>query len=121
MSIGKERLSSLTKKIAIYGPYVASVPVRQRYVKWVYHRKGGKAGQKWYKRRIWKKTSSTKKELLKGRYEFHGKGNEIYKAIVTSDNIVPKGFIDISAKKFLSNPMKYGYEGFWLDRQVTSG
>lgn len=102
----------MTKKIAIYGSYMAKVPVRQRY---------------WKKRcddikqRYWKITSRTKKALLNGRYEFHGKGKDLYRAILTALNVVPKGYIDVSAKKFLSNPKKYGYEGFWLDRQVTSG
>ena len=102
----------MTKKIAIYGSYEAHVPVRQRY---------------WKKRidgivqRYWKKTTRTKKELVKGRYEFSGNGKDLYKALVKAQEIVPKGYIDVSAQMFLSNPTKYGYEGVWVDREVTSG
>ena len=102
----------MTKKIAIYGRYVAKVPVRQRYWK---KRKDG------IKQRYWKKTTRTKKVVLSGRYEFHGGGRDLYKAILKALRIVPKGFVDVSAEKFLSDPMKYGYEGFWLDREIVSG
>ena len=47
----------MAKKIAVYGVYEEKVPVRQRYKKWVYPRKGPKAGQKWYKKRVWKNRS----------------------------------------------------------------
>jgi hypothetical protein len=56
-----------------------------------------------------------------GRYEFYGKGRDLYKAIVISLNIVPKGFVDVSAERFLRDPMRYGYEGKWIDREVESG
>jgi len=110
----------VTKKIAVYGTYEAKIPVRQRYRKWIYHRKGPKAGQKWYKRRVWKKTTRTKKVVMSGRYEFHGKGRDLYRAIVKALTIVPKGYIIVSAEKFLLRPMKYGYEGKWIDREVES-
>ena len=110
----------MTKKIAVYGTYEAKIPVRQRYWKWIYHRKGSKAGQKWYKRRVWKKTTRTNKVVMSGRYEFHGKGRDLYRAIMKALTIVPKGYIIVSAEKFLSRPMKYGYEGKWIDREVES-
>jgi hypothetical protein len=112
---------TMAKKIAVYGSYVAKVPVRQRYHKWIYRRKGAKAGQRWYKRRVWKTTSRMKKVVTSGRYEFYGKGRDLYKAIVISLNIVPKGFVDVSAERFLRDPMRYGYEGKWIDREVESG
>jgi hypothetical protein len=34
---------------------------------------------------------------------------------------VPHGFVDVSAEMFLVDPMKYGYEGMWIDREVVSG
>jgi len=110
----------LLKKIAVYGSYVAKVPVRQRYLKWVYHRKGSQAGKKWYKRHVWKTTTRTKKVVMSGRYEFHGKGRDLYKALLKALNIVPKGFVDVSAEMYLRDPMRYGYEGKWIDREVES-
>ena len=102
----------MTKKIAIYGSYLAKVPMKQRYWK---RRIDG------IKQRYWKKTSRTKKALVKGRYEFSGTGKDLYKAIVTAENVVPKGYVDVSAKRFIDNPQKFGYEGEWIDREVTSG
>ena len=111
----------MVKKIAVYGSYEARVPVRQRYWKWHYHRTGPKAGQKWYKKRVWKKPKGRfKKTKLKGRYEFHGKGKDLYKAIVKAHKIMPKDFIDVSAEKFLEHPERYGYEGEWIEREVVS-
>ena len=102
----------MTKKIAVYGSYLAKVPVRQRYWK---RRKDG------IKQRYWKKTTRMKKVVMSGRYEFHGKGRDLYRAIMKALTIVPKGYIIVSAEKFLSRPMKYGYEGKWIDREVESG
>jgi len=96
----------LTKKIAVYGRYEAKVPVRQRYWKWIYHRTGPAAGQKWYQRRVWKKTKRMKKTVRSdARYEFHGKGRELYKAVILAHRFMPKGFIEVSAKRFLEHPM----------------
>jgi hypothetical protein len=101
----------LTKKIAIYGSYEAQVPVRQRFWK---KRSDG------VRQRYWKKTRRTKKEHIKGRYEFNGTGKELSQAVYESNSIVPKGYIDVSARKFLENPLNYGFEGIWLDREVSS-
>jgi hypothetical protein len=110
----------LAKKIAVYGTYEAKIPVRQRYWKWIYHRKGSKAGQKWYKRRVWKKTTRTKKVVMSGRYEFYGRGKDLYKAVILAQRYMPKGFVDVSAEKFLKYPERYGLEGFWIDKEVES-
>ena len=34
--------------------------------------------------------------------------------------LMPKGFIDVSAEEFLENPEKYGFEGSWIEREVES-
>jgi len=102
----------LTKKIAIYGSYLARVPVRQRYWK---KRKDG------IKQRYWKVTKRLKKVVMSGRYEFYGKGKDLYKAIMKALKVVPKGFVDVSAEMFLIDPMRFGFEGMWIDRTVESG
>lgn len=101
----------MSKKIAIYGTSEAKVPVRQRYWK---RRADG------IRQRYWKKTTRTKKVEESVRYEFTGKGKDLYKAIVKAHKIVPKGFIDVSAKEFLKKPEKYGYEGEWIEKEVES-
>jgi hypothetical protein len=111
----------MVKKIAVYGSYEAKVPVHQRYWKWIYHRTGAKAGQKWYKRRVWKKPKGRyKKAMLKGRYEFHGRGRDLYKAVILAHQYMPKGYIDVPAEKFLRSPETYGSEGEWIDFEVES-
>jgi hypothetical protein len=101
----------MVKKIAVYGAHEVLEPVRQRY--W-HVRKDG------IRQRYWHKTTRMKKVVKKGRYEFHGSGKELYKAVIESQKIMPKGYIDISAKEFLDNPQKYGQEGTWIELEVES-
>ena len=102
----------MSKKIAIYGSYETKVPVKQRYWK---RRVDG------VKQRYWKiKHGCFKKVEGKGRYEFSGKGSDLYKAVVKAHKTMPKGFVDVSAEKFIENPEKYGDEGEWLDKEIES-
>ena len=57
---------------------------------------------------------------MKGRYEFYGKGRDLYKAVVKAHQLMPKGFVDVSAKEFLEHPESYGFEGSWIDKEVES-
>ena len=77
-------------------------------------------GRQGYKKRVWKTTKSTKTVAMDGRYEFHGTGRDLYKAILKAVNIVPKGFIDVSAEEFLKHPERYSFEGEWVDRVISS-
>jgi hypothetical protein len=101
----------MVKKIAVYGSYEAKTPVKQRFWK---KRKDG------IRQRYWKKTKRTKTVEMKGRYEFSGKGKELYEAVVKAHKIMPKGYVDVSAEEFLKHPEKYGSEGSWIDREVES-
>ena len=101
----------MAKKVAVYGNYEVKVPAKQRY--WIRRRDG-------VKQRYWKKTKLLKKATMSGRYEFSGKGKDLYKAVVKAHSIVPKGFVDVSAERFLKDPEKYGFEGLWIDREIES-
>lgn len=101
----------MVKKIAVYGSYEAKLPSKQRYWK---KRKDG------IRQRYWKRTGRTKTVEGKGRYEFHGKGKDLYKAVVKAHSIVPKGYVDVSAEEFLKDPEKYGSEGEWIEREIKS-
>jgi hypothetical protein len=101
----------MVKKIAVYGSYEAKTPVKQRY--WVKRKDG-------IRQRYWKKTTRTKTVEKTGRYEFSGKGKDLYKAVIEAHRIVPKGFVDVSAEEFLKHPEKYGSEGEWTDREIKS-
>ena len=101
----------MVKKIAMYGATEAKVPVKQRYWK---RRVDG------IKQRYWKKTTRTKKVEKSVRYEFTGKGKEVYKAVQIATRLPPKGFITVSAKEFLEKPYDYGFDGEWIDREIES-
>ena len=102
----------MTKKIAVYGSYEAMVPVKQRYWK---RRKDG------VKQRYWKiKHGSFKKVEGKGRYELHGGGRDLYKAVVKAQQYMPKGFVDVPAETFVDYPKRYGVEGEWVESEVES-
>jgi hypothetical protein len=101
----------LVKKIAVYGSYRAKVPVRQRYWK---KRKDG------FRQRYWKQTKRKKTVEASGRYEFHGAGKDLYKAVVKAHRIVPKGFVTVSAEKFVDQPEEYGLVGEWIEKEIES-
>jgi len=101
----------MVKKIAVYGAYVTKVPVRQRY--WIRRRDG-------VIQRYWKKTKRMKKVVKKGRYEFHGSGRDLYRAVVEAHRTMPRDYIDVSAEEFLEDPERYGVEGYWVESEVVS-
>jgi len=110
----------MVKGIAVYGTFVTYEPVRQRYWKWIYHRTGPEAGERWYKRRVWKTTKAKKKVEKTGRYEFHGKGGDLYRAVIEAKHRIPKGHVEVSAEEFLEAPERYGDEGYWVESRVVS-
>jgi hypothetical protein len=113
-------------KIAVYGVYETKkkVPVPQRFWKtrraYAYMRAGKLVKVPAGKRRYWKKVMRTKWVEGKGRYEFEGKGKDLYKAIVKAHEYMPKGYVKVEAKKFLDNPEQYGEKGRWIERDVES-
>lgn len=102
----------MVKRIAVYGSFEAQVPVRQRY--WIKRKDG-------VRQRYWKTTKKTKMAESKGRYEFEGKGRDLYKAVIQAQEVMPKGYVTVEASKFLENPEKYGSEGYWIEKEVESG
>jgi hypothetical protein len=61
-----------------------------------------------------------KKVVMTGRYEFHGKGSDLYKAIILAHQLMPKGFVDISAIDFLENAEDFSYEAEWIEKEIES-
>ena len=114
----------MPKEVAIYGPFaiIEQVTFKQRFWKWIYHRTGPKAGEKWYKKRVWRTVTRRKEVRGKGRFELSGSGRDIMRAIVKirSEGLVPRGYVRVSAKEFLRNPEKYSTEGRWIDIGVDS-
>jgi hypothetical protein len=70
---------------------------------------------------IGKRSHEPKKTTKSGRYEFEGKGRDLYKARVIAHRLVPKTrFVDVSAKEFLEKPYEYGIEGEWVESTTQS-
>jgi len=101
----------VTKRIAVYGVFETLSPVFQRYWK---RRIDGVL------QRYWKKTTRMKKVTMSGRYEFHGRGRDLFKAVRKAHRVMPRGYVDVSAEKFLEHPERYGDEGSWIEREVVS-
>ena len=103
----------MTKKIAVYGTYQEiEQPHRERRLK---TRIDGIKQHYWFG--LKKPRLSAERE--KGRYEFHSNNNkELYKAVVKAHEIMPKGYVSVSAEKFNANPEKYGVQGEWIKREV---
>jgi hypothetical protein len=101
----------MVKKIAVYGSFKAKAPVKKRY--WIKRKDG-------IRQRYLKRTKLRKTVEMKGRYEFHGKGRDLYQAVVKAHTLVPKGFVDVSAEEFLKHSEKYGIEGSWIAKDVVS-
>lgn len=58
--------------------------------------------------------------VSKGRYEFSGKGRDLYQAVIKAHHVMPKGYVDVPAEKFVKDPERYGLSGRWIDREVES-
>ena len=102
----------VARSIAVYGFFRAMVPVRQRFWK---KRKDG------IRQRYWKKTKRKKAIIASGRYEFTGKGRDLYRAVIVAQKVVPKGYVRVSADKFVEKPYDYGFDGVWIEKDVESG
>jgi len=114
----------VVKELATYGTFMVyrEVTHRQRYWKWIYHRTGPLAGERWYKRRVWKTVTRRRAVRGKGRYELHGTGRELMRAIIDIKYVprVPRGYIRVSARDFLDNEDEYSEEGYWIRLEIES-
>lgn len=72
-----------------------------------------------HKAEVLRRTRRLKVVKASGRYEFYGRGKDLYKAVVKALKVVPKGFVTVSAKEFVEHPERYGLEGE-VEREVES-
>lgn len=104
----------MVARIAVYGLYRVRVmaPVRQRF--W-HRRKDG------IRQRYWHKVMKPKWEVRKGRYEFSGRGKELYRAVKIAKHRPPRGYQNTSAREFIENPELFSEEGgVWIQSEVES-
>lgn len=100
------------KGVSVYGAFEVRVPVFQRYWK---RRSDG------VKQRYWIRTSRTRKVVkTDGRYEFTGKGKDLYRAVIEARRRIPRGYFEVEAEEFLAHPERYSQEGRWVEWRVVS-
>ena len=110
----RDNVPSGVKMIAVYGHYSTEVNVLERVWK---TRKDG------IKQRYWVQSGRTEIQSFSGRFEFHGTGRNLARAVMMTDHLVPrprKRFQVVSAKEFLSKPYKFARQGYWVMREVES-
>ena len=101
-----------------YGQVMVSRDKRGRFVWW----------HKTVREVVGKKVAVYGRARVKGRvssrrYQFYGRGKELYHAVVLALDYPPrKRFVTLSAKEFVTNPFKYGGGGHWVSEpEVESG
>ena len=103
----------MVKRLSVYGDYETSKWVIRKQRSWI-RRRDGVWQRYWYKTRV----KVTVEES--GRYEFYGRGRDLYRAVRLSQHYMPKGYVEVEARDFIENPEKYGVEGEWIWREVES-
>lgn len=90
---------------------------RVEYTEWVTRRDGFR--QRYHKVRY---VPRVKKRPLKGRFEFHGSGNDLYRAVqkTIGEDWIPRGYQRCGARAFLKNPSRYARRGRWVKYDVES-
>lgn len=115
MKISPEMLGNVSKAstmVAVYGNYPVRVPV---YESIVIESKDGVV----QRRRL--KTGKFREKVVSGRFEFYGRGKDLYKAVALAQKYVPlKRFQVVSATEFFEDPEKYGKLGRWVEKDVES-
>lgn len=101
------------KVISVYGSYTKEANILVRVLK---TRVDG------VKQHYWVKSGEKEMREFSGRFGFYGSGRDLGRAVMITDNVVPKGtrFQIVSAKDFNTNPYKYGTYGHWISRNVDS-
>jgi len=80
---------------------------------WI-QRRDGVWQRYWYKTRV----KVTVEES--GRYEFYGRGRDLYRAVRLAQHYMPKGYVEVEARDFIENPEEYGVPGEWIWREIES-
>ncbi len=56
----------------------------------------------------------------RGRYEFTGRGRDLYQAIRIATELPPNGYVDVKALDFIENPREYSVSGEWIWYEIES-
>ena len=97
----------------MYGVYSTEKWVRAKQPVWI--RRSDVVVQRYWK---WKEVKIVTEE--RGRYEFYGRGRDLYEAIRIARYSPPNKFVDVDAREYIRNPRKYSVDGVWVRYDIDS-
>ena len=97
----------------MYGAYQTEKVVSRKEPIWIQRRDG--IIQRYHK---WIRIRVIIEE--KGRYEFYGRGRDLYRAIRLATKHPPDGYVDVDARDFIENPQEYSVSGEWIWYEIES-
>jgi hypothetical protein len=103
----------LVKRLSVYGDYETTkwVITKQRTL---IQRRDGIWQRYWYKTKVKVTVEESR------RYEFYGKGKDLYEAVRLAHPYMPRGYVEVDARDFIEDPEEYGVPGEWVWREVES-
>lgn len=97
----------------MYGAYETEKIVRMKQRVWILRMDG-------IMQRYWKWTYVRIVTEQRGRYEFYGRGRDLYEAIRIATKHPPNGYVDVEALDFIENPHEYCVSGKWIWYEIES-
>jgi len=97
----------------MYGAYTTEKVIRRKVPVWILRRDG-------INQRYWKWTRIRIVTEQRGRYEFYGRGRDLYEAIRIATKNPPNGYVDVEALDFIENPHDYSVSGEWVWYEIES-
>ena len=99
--------------VAMYGKYATEKWVRAKQPVYI-RRRDGVIQRYW----MWKEVKIITEES--GRYEFYGRGRDLYEAIRIAHHYPPNKFVEVDAREFIRNPRKFSVDGVWVSYDIES-
>ena len=97
----------------MYGAFQVEKVIRDKQRVWILRRDGINQGyHKWTYIRVVIEE--------RGRYEFYGRGRDLYRAIRLATKHPPNGYVDVDARDFIENPQEYSVSGEWIWYEIES-
>ena len=97
----------------MYGAYETEKIVRMKQRVWILRRDG-------INQRYWKWIYVRIVKEQRGRYEFYGRGRDLYEAVRIATKHPPDGYVDVEALDFIENPHNYCVSGEWIWFKIES-
>ena len=97
----------------MYGAYQTEEVERRKQAVWILRRDG-------IVQRYWKWTDVQIGRQFRGRYEFYGRGRDLYEAVRIATKHPPNKYVDVEAVDFIDNPYDYCVDGEWIWYKIES-